>query len=80
MEKVTLKNWGNSMGIRIPKSILQELDLNVDDILNISVCDDSIVLRKSFRHKSFEERLAEYDGQITTIDFDWGNPVGGELF
>ena len=30
-------------------------------------------------HKSFEERLAEYNGEISVCDFDWGEPMGREL-
>ena len=31
-------------------------------------------------HKTFEERLAEFDGKITVSDFDWGVPMGREGF
>ena len=41
--------------------------------------NDSIVLRKQFVHKTFEERLAEFNGEITVCDFDWGEPVGREI-
>ena len=37
-------------------------------------------LSKSFVHRSFEERLAEYDNKITTVDFDWGEPLGRNRF
>ncbi|WP_294214634.1 hypothetical protein [Pseudobutyrivibrio sp.] len=34
---------------------------------------------KVFEHKSFVERLKEYDGEIEVYDFDWGEPVGREM-
>ena len=34
---------------------------------------------KVFEHKSFVERLKEYDGEIELYDFDWGEPVGREM-
>ena len=76
MDQVTLRAWGNSQGIRIPKDILVKMQLKTHDVLDIYVENDNIVLRKQFRHKSFEERLAEYDGKISVCDFDWGEPVG----
>lgn len=79
MEQVALKQWGNSQGIRIPKDILEKLNIHVSDILQLEVENDSIVIRKSFKHKTFEERLQEYDGQITICDYEWGEPVGKEL-
>lgn len=79
MEQIALRPWGNSQGIRIPKNILEKLNINVSDTLQIDVVGDSIVLRKAFKHKTFEERLEEYDGKISICDFDWGEPVGKEI-
>ena len=79
MSQVTIRSWGNSQGIRIPKDILEQMQLKISDVLDLEVIDDTIVLRKQFVHKSFEERLAEYNGEITVCDFDWGEPVGREI-
>ena len=79
MEQVAIKSWGNSQGIRISKKVHDALDLKVSDVLDVIVENNSIVLRKNFKHKSFEERLAEYDGEITICEFDWGEPVGKEM-
>ena len=79
MEQVAIRSWGNSQGIRIPKEILEKLQLKVSDVLDIAVENDTIVLKKQFVHKSFEERLAEYNGEISVCDFDWGEPMGREL-
>lgn len=38
--------------------------------------DDSNVV---FEHKSFVDRLEEYDGEIEVYEFDWGKPVGREV-
>jgi antitoxin MazE len=79
MEQVAIKAWGNSQGIRIPKDILDKLGIQVSDVLELDVKNDTIILRKSFKHKTFEERLAEYNGEISVCDFDWGEPVGKEI-
>jgi hypothetical protein len=42
------------------------------------VLPKSIVLNK-YKHKTFEERVAEYNGEISVCDFDWGEPVGKEI-
>ncbi len=36
-------------------------------------------MKEEFVHKTFEERLEEYNGKISVVDFDWGEPVGREL-
>lgn len=79
MEQVAIKAWGNSQGIRIPKNVLDAMGLKVSDVLDVIVDNNTIVLRKSFRHRSFEERLAEYNGEISVCEFDWGEPAGKEL-
>ena len=47
--------------------------------LNIEIENDTIVLKKQFVHKTFEERLAGYNGEISVMDFDWGEPMGREM-
>jgi antitoxin MazE len=79
MDHVALRAWGNSQGIRIPKSIIDRLELKVSDVLDIEIENDAIVLRKQFVHKSFEDRLKEYNGKISVCDFDWGEPKGREM-
>ena len=58
---------------------LKKLGLHVSDTLQIEVIDDSIVLKKAFKHKTFEERVAEYNGEISICDYDWGELVGKEI-
>lgn len=35
---------------------------------------------KNFRHKTYAERLAECGGKTNPVLFDWGEPVGREIF
>ncbi|MBQ9613290.1 MAG: AbrB/MazE/SpoVT family DNA-binding domain-containing protein [Lachnospiraceae bacterium] len=79
MEQIAIRAWGNSQGIRIPKKVLDEMNLKVSDVLELEIENDAIILRKQFTHKTFEERLAEYNGEITICDYDWGEPVGREM-
>lgn len=76
-----VKTWGNSQGIRIPREVLQEADIAVDDMLEIKVSNGVIMLVKPFRHKTLEERAAEYGGRLDLDgEFDWGEPVGREIW
>ncbi len=76
-----IKPWGNSQGIRIPKELLQEADFQPDDLLEIRASKGMIMLVKPFRHKTLEERAAEYDGKLDLDgEFDWGEPVGREVW
>ena len=76
-----VKAWGNSQGIRIPKDILQEANVAIDDILDIKVVNGMIALVKPFRHKTLEERAAEFNGKLNLDgEYDWSEPVGREVW
>ncbi len=76
-----IKTWGNSQGIRIPKEILQEVGVGINEILNIRVSNGVILLEKTFRHKTLEERATAFDGNLNLDgECDWDEPVGREVW
>ena len=79
MSQVAVKSWGNSQGIRLSKEIMEKMGLKISDILDVEISADAIILRKAFRHRSFEERMMEYNNKISACNFDWGEPVGREI-
>lgn len=76
-----IKAWGNSQGIRISKDILQEANIAIDDILDVKASDGMIMLVKPCRHKTLEERAAEFDDKLNFDgEYNWGEPVGREAW
>ena len=76
-----VKTWGNSQGIMISKDILQKANIGIDDVLDVSISDGMIMLIKPFRHKTLEERAAEFGGKLDLDgEFDWGMQVGREVW
>ncbi len=76
-----IKPWGNSQGIRISKEALSEAGLSVNDILEVKVMNGTILLAKQFRHKTLEERASQFDDDLHLDgEFDWGEPVGREIW
>ena len=70
-----VKEWGNSQGIRLPKRILKSAGIALNEILDITVSNGVITLTKPFRHKTeFDEKL------ILDGEYDWGEPVGREVW
>lgn len=49
----TISNWGNSQGLRFPKSVMRELKLSAGDKLNMVIENQKIILEpmKSSRKK-----------------------------
>lgn len=84
---VTLQKWGNSNGIRIPKQVLVDLDIKVNDKLLISSTDDKIIIKKEKKHRTLQDRLEEfYKKPISKIrklnvdEIDTGFNVGDEIW
>ena len=77
--KAQVKEWGNSQGIRLPKEVLKSAGIALNEILDVKVSNGVITLVKTFRHKTLEERAAEFDGKLMLDgEYDWGDPVGRE--
>ena len=76
-----VKEWGNSQGIRLPKDELKSDGIELNDTLDVTVSNGVITLVKTFHHKTLEERAAEYNGKLMLDgEYDWGNPVGREIW
>ena len=76
-----VKVWGNSQGIRIPKEILQDAGIVLNEFLNITASDGVIKLEKVLQHKTLEERAAEFGGELGLDgEHNWEEPVGREVW
>ena len=68
--------------VRFPFFTIWSVFMNNQSVMiplkKYQVLPKSIVLNK-YKHKTFEERVAEYNGEISVCDFDWGEPVGKEI-
>ena len=80
--EVQLKPWGNSQGVRLPKSVLKEAGIEPDDMLIVKAEEGRVILYRSMRHRTLEERAAEYGGKLNLEgELDWrGEPAGNEVW
>ena len=76
-----LQKWGNSSGIRIPKSFLKTLNLNTNDEVNISMEEDKIIISKINKKSiSLKNRIKKYTGPNLSKDFKWDDNRGREIW
>ncbi|MCD8301000.1 MAG: AbrB/MazE/SpoVT family DNA-binding domain-containing protein [Clostridiales bacterium] len=76
-----VKAWGNGQGVRFSKELLETLGIHLNDYLQVKVVNEDIVLSKTFKHKTLEERTAECGGKLGPYEeSDWGEPVGREVW
>ena len=77
---VKLQKWGNSQGIRIPKVVLDELDINENDELELKIEDNKILIEKIDSRKNILDLFKGFDGNYESLDIDWDNPIGDEIW
>lgn len=85
----TIQKWGNSSGIRIPKYILEAIQLSPNDLVDIELVDEKIIISKTKKsHLTVSERISMYYakapeqlphiGRSDTEEWDTGAPAGEE--
>ena len=79
--EIKLQRWGNSLGVRIPKNIINTLQLKENDILEIKEEDKRIIVFKAKKNKiSLIERFSNYSGENLSKEFEWDNSWGKEIW
>jgi antitoxin MazE len=76
-----VQKWGNSLGVRIPRGLADEVGLGAGTEVNLTAKDGELVLRPSLPSRL---RLADLVGGITPENIhasvDTGDAVGSEAF
>lgn len=79
--KVTVKKWGNSAAVRLPASVMQATQLELDEVVDVREDRGRIVIER-VRPRKYE--LSELLKRITSKnqhrEIDSGAAVGGEIW
>lgn len=83
--KTKAQKWGNSLAVRIPRGVAQEVGLKPDDSLTIEVRKGRIVLvpaKPSSRipHYRLEDLMKGAKKRNRHPEVDFGPPVGREVW
>ena len=78
-----VKKWGNSQGLRFPKTLLEEAQIKLGDEVNVTAQDGKIIietvkmLRKVY---NLEELVSKIPKDYRVEEVDWGHSVGKEAW
>jgi len=75
-----IAKWGNSLGLRLPKSVALEAQVGEGDAVGVSVENGVIVIRPNRPGYSLEQLVAEITPLNRHNESDWGTPVGDEAW
>ena len=77
-QKIAL--WGNSLGVRLPQSIVQQIGLKAGSVISISAEGDKIVLAPEGPKYTLQELLRDATPEQQHDEVDWGDPQGEEVW
>ena len=73
----TLKKWGNSLAIRLPKSLTKELNLKEGSKVEIKLEGEKLVIVPK---RGLEELLKGISPKNLHRETDWGRREGNEVW
>jgi antitoxin MazE len=74
-----VKKWGNSLGIRIPNSIVRELALKDGSLVDINDNGEVIII-KPIQENKLSAMLNNINEQNIHKEIETGGPVGKEIW
>ena len=82
MEVLRDQKWGNSQGIRLPKKILKDLGIDINDKIEISLNDGEIILRKVKKYIDLDDLFKDYKGDYREdfAEFEFFGEAQGREF
>lgn len=75
-----IAKWGNSLGLRLPKSVALEAHVDEGDTVDVSVKNGAIVIRPSRPMYSLEQLVAKITPRNRHGEGDWGASIGREAW
>jgi antitoxin MazE len=73
-----ISKWGNSLGLRLPKAVALEAQVDDGDSVDVSVKNGAIVVRPSRPTYSLEDLVAKITPRNRHGETRWGPRVGKE--
>ncbi len=79
--KTTAQKWGNSLAVRVPKSVATQVGLKEKDSFEIEVQDGNVVLKPHVRRTyRLDDLVKGITPQNRHSEVDTGDPLGREIW
>jgi len=74
-----ISKWGNSLGVRLPKKIINEAQLCENERVELIVDKMSIKIKKINQAETLDDLFKNACGRYTYHEIDTDGPVGNEV-
>ena len=76
-----IKKWGNSLALRIPKPLAEQLSIKSDTEVEIQIVDDQLMIKPLPEPElTLEDLLAQITDENLHDEVETGTAVGGEVW
>ncbi len=76
--QTAVKKWGNSLAVRLPKSVIEDMHFKEGTEVTIRFQGGGIFLHPARPKYSLDELLMTTTPENSHKETDWGEPVGKE--
>ncbi len=76
----TIRKWGNSLAIRIPKAYAEEALIKEGSDVNIRVEKRKIIIEPIKETYNLDELLSRVNEENIHKEYNWDKPTGKELW
>jgi antitoxin MazE len=77
---VRVTRWGNSLAVRIPKPLAEQINITESSEVEVGVADGAVTIRPKARGYSLEELLDQVTAENRHDEIEWGEPAGKETW
>ena len=78
--RASIARWGNSLAVRLPRSIAEESHLSEGTEVTITAEKGRVVIETAKPRYELADLLAQMKPEHRHEEVDWGGPVGGEVW
>jgi antitoxin MazE len=75
---VQIARWGNSLGLRLPRSMASQIGVEAGSRVEILAEGDHLIVRSAPSRWTLDDLLANMTPEAMGEAFDWGEDVGRE--
>ena len=75
-----IARWGNSLAVRLPRSVARDAQLDAGDAVDVSVDNGAIVIRAARPRYTLDALVSRITPRNRHEETDWGAPEGGEAW
>ncbi|AFZ13477.1 transcriptional regulator/antitoxin, MazE [Crinalium epipsammum PCC 9333] len=72
--------WGNSLGLRLPQTLVQQVEWTEGTIVSITIEDNRLVLSPVKPKYRLEQLLENITPDMQHDEMEWGEAVGEETW